>query len=589
MTSESDTSRWHPIASVTDLPYRHIYRGHLLGHELAVWRADDDFINVWHDRCLHRGLRLSIGTNDGAELLCRYHGWRYASRTAGCTYIPAHPADAPARSICNRTYPVVERYGLIWSTLGADGAPPRVENLERGAPLALRGVEFLAPAELVRQRLVDHTFWPEGATGAAGEAMTIQYLDEAVVLTSEERGIRHTVVFFVQPISDRRCCVRGVLCDPPEPAKTIAALRLHDQALTRLRGAVEAEVAELPEVSIPPETSNDDPVAAASAVGVSIGRSAPTPLDVRVAHKWQVGEDSIAVELTPVSGQLPTAQPGAHIDVHLPNGLVRQYSLINGPGELGSYTIGVKREPASRGGSAYVHDVLQEGDTLAIDGPRNSFPLRRDAVRTVLVAGGIGITPLLSMARCLHHSGSPFELHYFAQSRGHLAFPDLLRGLGRSCTMHLNLSREETVANLDSVIGSHGTANHLYLCGPPGMLDSARAIAVNSGWPDEAVHFEYFANTTDLDQSSAFEIALARSAMTLDVLPGRTVLETLRSSGIELPSSCEQGSCGTCAVTVLDGEPDHRDVFLNATERERGDRMLSCVSRALSDRLVLDI
>ena len=155
-------SLWHPVATSIDLPRHHIFHGQLLGREVAVWRADDDFVNVWENRCLHRGVRLSIGTNDGNELTCRYHGWRYANRSAGCTYIPAHPADAPARTICNRTFPAVERYGLVWSGEDPVGEPPLVPMLDDGTPFTLRSLPVNASAEVVLAQLRDHRFQPVG-------------------------------------------------------------------------------------------------------------------------------------------------------------------------------------------------------------------------------------------------------------------------------------------------------------------------------------------------------------------------------------------------------------------------------------------
>src|SRR5580692_8758204 len=150
---ENAGTRSHPIAAVYDLPFRHVFHGQLLGHEFAVWRADDGYLNVWENRCLHRGVRLSIGINDGRELKCQYHGWRYANRTAGCTYIPAHPADAPARTITVRTFPVIEKYGLIWSRLDNAREEHAVAALDRGKPFALRGMAVNAPASLAAERL----------------------------------------------------------------------------------------------------------------------------------------------------------------------------------------------------------------------------------------------------------------------------------------------------------------------------------------------------------------------------------------------------------------------------------------------------
>ena len=154
---------WHPVASAHDVPYRHVHHGQLLGRELAVWRADDDHVNVWENRCLHRGVRLSIGMNDGTELRCQYHGWRYANRSAGCTYIPAHPADAPARTICNRTFPSVERYGLVWSGEDPVGEPPTVDVLEAGTPFGLRNLPVNASAGLALKHLRDHRFLPSAS------------------------------------------------------------------------------------------------------------------------------------------------------------------------------------------------------------------------------------------------------------------------------------------------------------------------------------------------------------------------------------------------------------------------------------------
>jgi ferredoxin-NADP reductase len=286
---------------------------------------------------------------------------------------------------------------------------------------------------------------------------------------------------------------------------------------------------------------------------------------------------------------LPTFQPGAHIDLHLPNGLVRQYSIINGPGELASYSIAVKREASSRGGSASIADTLREGDVLAISDPRNNFPLRRDALRTTFIAGGIGITPLLSMARALKRSGNAFDLHAFARSEAHLPLGDELRPLGTDVVRHFGLDPAETATQIRAALGPHGFARHAYICGPAPMLELARDIAASLGWPDEAVHYEYFSNAHEIDRSTSFTVELARSALSLTVPAGKSILEVMRENGIEAPSSCEQGACGTCLTRVLEGEIDHQDVYLNATEKAAGQVILTCVSRARSGRLVLDI
>ena len=217
--------------------------------------------------------------------------------------------------------------------------------------------------------------------------------------------------------------IHGVLDREPQEADRLAVLRHHNERLSALRNAVEREAALMPTPApiepvferVPPELAEMPEIA-------TRGRKAA--LRVQVARKWRAAEGIAGFELKPVSGLLPTFQAGAHIDVHMPNGQIRQYSIINGPGETGSYMIGVKREPDSKGGSACMNDVVREGDLLAISMPRNNFPLRRDAVKTLLVAGGIGVRPLLAMAQTLSHSRLSYELHYFAQGAEFLAFKD---------------------------------------------------------------------------------------------------------------------------------------------------------------------
>jgi ferredoxin-NADP reductase len=232
---------------------------------------------------------------------------------------------------------------------------------------------------------------------------------------------------------------------------------------------------------------------------------------------------------------------------------------------------------------------VREGDVLAISEPRNNFPLRRDAVRTYLIAGGIGITPLLAMAQTLHNQDLSFELHYFARGEAGLAFRERLAALGTSFLPHLGLNREETAPEIRASLPSYRHGLHAYLCASGGMLETVRAIAAENGWPEEAVHFEYFKNETAIEDQSSFEIALARSVMTLPVPAGRTILDVLREHGVDIPSSCEQGACGTCLVSVIEGEPLHQDVYLTPAERRAGTSIITCVSRARSARLVLDL
>ncbi|MFQ6180677.1 Rieske 2Fe-2S domain-containing protein [Sinorhizobium meliloti] len=582
-------TRWHPVAASYDLPFRHVFHAQLLGREFAVWRADDGYVNIWENRCLHRGVRLSIGINDGRELKCQYHGWRYSNRTAGCTYIPAHPADAPARTITNRTFAGVERYGLVWSAEEPQGDVPDVAGLAEGDLLTLRGIPVNAPADVVVAALTGYRFQPNGCLEGTAADMSLKASDGfSVALTAREDGAETLAVFFVQPVDSNRSVIRGVLDGSPRGAERIAVLRHHNERLSKLREIVERQAAAAPQPApLEPVIERVSPELAEMPELTAHGRKAT--VRVTVARKWMAAEGIAAFELRPVKGLLPTFQPGAHIDVHLPNGLIRQYSITNGPGESDSYVIGVKLERDSKGGSLCMHETLREGDVLAISEPRNNFPLRRDAEKTILVAGGIGVTPLIAMAQALKNQNLDFAFHYFAQNQEQLAFPEKTALLGEALKPHLGLRPDATAAELEGILSGYRPGMHLYLCGPGPMLEAARRIAADRGWPETAVHFEYFKNTNTIDDSSSFEVALARSCVTLKVPAGRTILEVMREAGIDMPSSCEQGACGTCLATVIEGEPDHQDVYLNDAERRSGTKIMTCVSRAKSARLVLDL
>ena len=568
--------QWYPVASSTDLPKRHVYHGQLWGRELAIWRADDGFVNIWENRCLHRGVRLSIGLNEGRELRCLYHGWRYANRTAGCTYIPAHPADAPARTICNNTYQCIEANGLVWSAIDPAIDFQNPDLLDGGETLALRPIPVNASPELTQQYCQKIKFFGGEQTNL--ESTTDSHLHIRVGDAD--------LVLFIQPQDANQCVLRGVIIDPTE--ERLALLRHYNQVLSSLRDDIETEAVKSPQPA-PIDTSYAKVDEKLAQMPELVKSGSKAEIRVQVARKWQASKGVMAFRLEAIKGQLPTVQPGAHIDVQMPNGISRQYSVTNGPGETDHYTIGVKLEPDSRGGSDCMHNTVREKDLLAISAPRANFPLRRDALKTILVAGGIGITPMLAMAQTLSAQKLPFELHYFAQSQDHLSFPEILDGFANNLFPHLGLSADETGAILKQVLAEYDAAHHLYICGPGPMLEAARNIAAEQQWPDEAVHFEYFKNTNIIDDSSAFEVALARSAMSFQVPAGKSILEVLQENGIETPSSCEQGACGTCLATVLEGEPDHQDVYLSDSEKQANDKMLTCVSRAKSKRLVLDI
>lgn len=588
VTQHDPLSNWYPVASADDLPFRHTFHGKLLGQEIVIWRADDGNVNIWVNRCLHRGVRLSRGLNNGAELQCQYHGWRYANRTGGCTYIPAHPVDSPAQHLSCETFPAIQSHGIIWSGISPVGAPPILSFLDELTPLNLRSLPVRAPADLANEHLAKYVFHPDNQTDREKiSSVTTKAFGNNIQITATVANSTSTLALFTQPVDEQSTIIRGVIGVPHNSQNWLAVLRYHNNLMCKLRDAIEADFLSLSE-NVKTLSSVMNPRSRVRTVAVNSGSA--SFLQVQVARKWNTAKDVVGLELSPIGDQqLPTFLPGAHIDVRLPNGLTRQYSLTNGPGELDKYRIGVKLEQVSSGGSKYIHETLSEGSIIEISAPRNNFPLRRDATRTVLIAGGIGATPLLAMAQVLERQKLNYKLHYFAQSDEHLAFSEILNFLGANCIRHLGYSVEETLAKVRESLGEHVNSENLYVCGPAPMLEATRTIASELGWPDESIHFEYFKNSKVVSYESTFEVDLARSAFTLKVPAGKTVLQVLRDNGIVIPSSCEQGACGTCLVKVIAGQPDHQDVYLSDSEKRRGDKILTCVSRALSNKITLDI
>jgi ferredoxin-NADP reductase len=301
----------------------------------------------------------------------------------------------------------------------------------------------------------------------------------------------------------------------------------------------------------------------------------------------------MGVELRPVGGggEFPAFDAGAHIDLHLGNGLIRNYSLVNPPTERGRYVIGVLRDRASRGGSRYVHETLRVGARLDISAPRNNFPLHEDAPYTVLVAGGIGITPILCMARRLQALGKPSELMLFARSRSSAAFVDELHALGVPLTLHFD-DEQGGPPDLRKLLArcEHGSRAHYYACGPAVMLDTFEQVCAGLGYGN--AHIERFAPVEVKAASDAranYSVELKRSGRVIEIAPGRSLLQTLLDGGVAVEYSCGEGVCGTCETRVLEGMPDHRDSVLSASERAGNRCMMVCVSGCKSERLVLDL
>jgi tetrachlorobenzoquinone reductase len=313
---------------------------------------------------------------------------------------------------------------------------------------------------------------------------------------------------------------------------------------------------------------------------------ASEPLRLRLTAIRYAAQDTHLYELQAVDGSaLPPFSAGAHIDLHLPNGLVRPYSLCNAPDETQRYVVGIKRDPASRGGSRYIHDELRVGALLQVSAPRNHFPLDEAAPHSVLIAGGIGVTPIACMAQRLRALHASFEVHYSVRRREDAALLDLLDGP----QLHLHVDAEHGGRPLDlaAVVAAAPPGAHLYCCGPAPMLDAYERAAAHL--PRAQVHLERFAAAAPASTDGGFTVQLARSGRSVQVTAGCTILEALRQHGVSLQASCEQGICGSCETRVLAGRPDHRDALLSDTEKQANQVMMVCCSGSKDPVLVLDL
>lgn len=316
-------------------------------------------------------------------------------------------------------------------------------------------------------------------------------------------------------------------------------------------------------------------------------------LQVTVTARKELADGIASFELAAVDDSpLPDFLAGAHIDVHLPGGLIRQYSLYDLPGEHQRYRISVLRDPASRGGSVQLLDTVREGERLAISAPRNHFGLHAGPERSLLFAGGIGVTPILCMAEQLSREGRPFELHYCGRSLSRMAFVDRLNAssYARQVQVHVDDGPEAQKLDARKAIGAPATDKHLYVCGPTGFMDHILGTARALGWEEEYLHREYFA-AAPIDHSAdgPFELQIKSSGRVIPVTADQSAADALLAAGFDLSLSCEQGVCGTCITKVAGGTPDHRDLYLTDAEHERNDCFTPCCSRARTTRLVLDI
>lgn len=316
-------------------------------------------------------------------------------------------------------------------------------------------------------------------------------------------------------------------------------------------------------------------------------------MEVIVKNLVKEADDIISLELVRENNEkLAPFTAGSHIDVHLPNGLIRQYSLCNSPDETHRYVVGVLNDPNSRGGSKYIHETFKVGDKLQISEPRNLFPLVENAKNSILIAGGIGVTPILCMAKRLSLDNQKFEFHYCSRSHGKAAFLNEMKNslFFQNVKFYFDDGAPETKFNIENVLGAPDSDTHLYVCGPSGFLHFVLNTAERLGWNDKNVHREYFSAEPQADTvDNAFDIEIKSSGKILHIPANKKVIDVLMEHDIDVPVSCEQGVCGTCVTRVLCGIPDHRDMFLTNEERDQNDQFTPCCSRSKSKLLVLDL
>ena len=310
-----------------------------------------------------------------------------------------------------------------------------------------------------------------------------------------------------------------------------------------------------------------------------------------IVNKREVqGGNVVVLDLISATEQsLPKIEAGAHIDLHLPNGLIRQYSLCQNPNKAGLFRLGILKDDESRGGSESAFNDIAEGMTLQVSEPKNLFPLM-DAPHSVLVGGGIGITPLITMAYDLFNRGKSFELHYCAAAREKAAFvEEILQGpLASHIHFHFKSEGASHREFFNRAIEGVAKDSHFYTCGPNGFMDWIINLAESQGFNSAQLHKEYFQLDVELGGDS-FEVVAQQSGKTIQVAGDETILQALAREGIKVELSCEQGVCGTCMCDVIEGEPDHRDVYFTDEEKECNEQILVCCSRSKSPRLVLDI
>ncbi len=314
----------------------------------------------------------------------------------------------------------------------------------------------------------------------------------------------------------------------------------------------------------------------------------PQMVPLRVTRKDKIADGIHMLEFRDAGGQpLPEFSAGAHIAIRAPNGLLRKYSLCNAPAERDRYLVAVKREANGRGGSANLIDHVKTGDELMVAPPVNDFRLPPRAQDFLFIAGGIGITPIMAMIKQVRAEGKRFRLFYCTRSPETTAFRDELSApeFKGQVTIHYDGGDLSRALDLRPILQERKNREHLYCCGPRPLMEAVRRMTDH--WSSAAVHFEAFSDAdTHKPTDKPFKVKLARSGAVIEVPASKTILEVLREHGLEVPSSCESGTCGTCRTKLIAGAADHRDLVL--AEHERADTIMICVSRARTDEITID-
>jgi len=330
------------------------------------------------------------------------------------------------------------------------------------------------------------------------------------------------------------------------------------------------------------------PASAAAARAPETTRSAGL-IEVRLTAVDPVARDTnVYTFRRPDGGRLPPYQPGAHIDIHLPNGLIRQFSLLNPDPDPECYVVGIKLDAASRGGSRYIFDELCVGHTLKISAPRNNFPLVENAEHVILFAGGIGITPIWCMAQQLAAQNRSWKLYYSCRSRADMPLLETFEKFGPDRVyLHFDDEAAGKFLDLDAAVAGAPANAHFYCCGPNPMLEAFEAAAANR--PRHHVHVEYFTPKAEAATTGGFWVELARSGEEYYIPEGKKILEVLYEAGVDVDYSCELGICGECVTRVISGIPEHRDSVLSEEEQAANEKVMICCAGCKSERLVLDM